>query len=188
MKEVSAGIIIYRKSDKDYKFLLLYHGGGYWNFPKGHIESQEKPWETAVREIKEETGLRLNDLKFRRQFKTFDKFMFYREKERVYKLVILYLAETEREDIKLSDEHDGYAWLTYKEAMKILKYKDSQRIITQAYNFLKRGPGVSQSSPASSPILPNGQPTPYSPMKPFRPRPPMRRPLRPNPFPKDRAI
>ncbi|MCX6702454.1 MAG: NUDIX domain-containing protein [Candidatus Wolfebacteria bacterium] len=186
MKEVSAGIIIYRKSDKDYKFLLLYHGGGYWNFPKGHIESQEKSWETAVREIREETGLKLTDLKFRRQFKTFDKFMFYREKEQIFKLVILYLAETEREDIKLSDEHDGYAWLTYKEAMKILKYKDSQRIITQAYNFLKRGLN-SNNFPTPIPEM-QSKPYPKPYLKPYNSRPPMSRPLRPSPFPKDRAI
>ena len=37
MREISAGIIIYRRTGEGPKFLLLYHGGRYWNFPKGKI-------------------------------------------------------------------------------------------------------------------------------------------------------
>ena len=64
MKEISAGIIIYRKTLEGVKFLLLYHGGGYWNFPKGKIEAEEKSFQAALREIREETGLIKQDLKF----------------------------------------------------------------------------------------------------------------------------
>jgi len=39
MREISAGIIIYRRTLKGPKFLLLYHGNNYWNFPKGKIEN-----------------------------------------------------------------------------------------------------------------------------------------------------
>lgn len=138
-KEISAGIIIYRKTIQGPKFLILYHGGGYWNFAKGKIESGERSWQTAVREVKEETGLGLSDLKFRREFKTFDKFIFHREKEKIFKIVILYLAETSRSEVKLSEKHDGYGWFTYPEAMKILsKHEESQKIITDANNFLKK--------------------------------------------------
>jgi 8-oxo-dGTP pyrophosphatase MutT (NUDIX family) len=173
MREISAGIIIYRRTLKGPKFLLLYHGNNYWNFPKGKIENaksapphsfrsrsgnanpkagqahygagapmpigRETSWQAAVREAREETGLRLRDLKFRRQFKTYDKYFFYREKEKVFKIVVLYLAETHCLDIRLSKEHEGYGWFTYHEALKILsKYKDSRNILTQAYNFLRQ--------------------------------------------------
>jgi len=100
---------------------------------------RETSWQAAVREAREETGLRLRDLKFRRQFKTYDKYFFYREKEKVFKIVVLYLAETHCLDIRLSKEHEGYGWFTYHEALKILsKYKDSRNILTQAYNFLRQ--------------------------------------------------
>ena len=69
-KEISAGIIIYRKTEDGLKFLLLYHGRGYWNFPKGKIESEERSFQTALREIKEETGLSRDDLKLNQHFKT----------------------------------------------------------------------------------------------------------------------
>lgn len=150
MREISAGIIIYRKprtdadltrTNAEIKFLLVYHGGGYWNFPKGKIETEEKSWQTAVREIREEVGLKLKDLKFKKNFKAHERFTFQRKGKKIFKIVIFYLAETRQTQIRLSYEHDGYGWFSYKEAMKILsKYKDSQKVLTKANNFLqKRG-------------------------------------------------
>jgi len=40
-EQVAAGIIIYQRTKDGPRFLLLYHGGRYWNFPKGKIENQE---------------------------------------------------------------------------------------------------------------------------------------------------
>ncbi len=142
-REISAGIIIYRKTPEGPKFLLLYHGHNYWNFAKGKIESEEKSFQTALREIKEETGLTKDDLRFSQYFKAYEKFSFWRrvgnKNARIFKIVIFYLAETKQAAIKLSKEHDGYGWFTYREAMKILsKYKDSQRVLKQAYDALRR--------------------------------------------------
>ncbi|MBI3638477.1 NUDIX domain-containing protein [Candidatus Wolfebacteria bacterium] len=85
MREISAGIIIYRKAPEGPKFLIMYHGGGYWNFPKGKIESEEKSWQAAVREIREETGLKSTDLEFRNQFKAYENFVFRRQKNKIAK-------------------------------------------------------------------------------------------------------
>ncbi|MEK7657717.1 MAG: NUDIX domain-containing protein [Patescibacteria group bacterium] len=146
LREISAGIIIYRKTEDGPKFLLLYHGRGYWNFPKGKIESEEKSFQAAVRETKEETGLNRNDLKFVNNFKVSEKFSFWRrinEKNvRVFKIVIFYLAQTDKKIVLISNKkegqpHEGFAWFTYKEAIKILlKHKDSQKVLTQAHDFL----------------------------------------------------
>lgn len=143
MREISAGIIIYRKTLEGNKFLLLYHGRGYWNFPKGKIESEEKSFQAAVRETKEETGLGRVDLKFANNFKAYEKFSFWRrvgeKNAKIFKIVIFYLAETKKREIRISEEHGGYAWFTYKEALKILsKHKDSQRVLTQANDFLRK--------------------------------------------------
>lgn len=141
MKEISAGIIIYRKTEEGPKFLILYHGRGYWNFPKGKIENEERSLQAAIREVKEETGLIRNDLGLDQYFKAYEKFTFWRKikdkHQKVFKTVIFYLAETKKFQIILSSEHEeGYGWFTYKEGMKILsKHKESQRILTQAYNF-----------------------------------------------------
>src|SRR3989344_4634899 len=138
-KIISAGIIIFRKTREDYKFLLLYHGGTYWNFPKGKLEAEERSWQTAIREVQEETGLKANELRFIRNFKTYERFMFGKAKDRTFKIVILYLPETRQPNITVSYEHEGYGWFTFNEAKKILaKYPENVRILTTAYDFLKK--------------------------------------------------
>jgi len=142
MREISAGIIIYKKTKEGLRFLILYHGHNYWNFPKGKIEKEEKSFEAALREVKEETGLSRNDLRFNEYFKTYEKFVFWRRLKnknvKVFKIVIFYLAESKKSQIKISKEHQGYGWFSYKEALKILsKYKDSQKVLNEAYRLLK---------------------------------------------------
>jgi 8-oxo-dGTP pyrophosphatase MutT (NUDIX family) len=141
MKEISAGFMVYKKTPKGPEFLVLYHRGGYWNFPKGKIENEERSFQTAVRELKEETGIGRNEIRIIPNFKTAEKFAFWKNEgnknSRVFKTVIFYLAETRKSEIKLSKEHGGYAWFAFKDAMKILeKYKDSQRVLKEAYGFI----------------------------------------------------
>ncbi len=138
-REISAGIVVYRRSSEGPKFLILYHGHSYWNFPKGKIESEEKSFEAAVRETREETGLSGRDLRVIRNFKTYERFTFRRKGKSVFKVVIFYLAETSEPRVKISKEHQGYGWFLYREAVNILgKYKDSQKVLKNAYDFLQR--------------------------------------------------
>lgn len=53
IKEKSCGIIVFDNN----KVLLIKHNGGHISFPKGHVESNETEKETAIREVKEETGI-----------------------------------------------------------------------------------------------------------------------------------
>ena len=52
-REKSCGCIIINKN----KVLLIKQTKGHWGFPKGHVEKDETEIETAIREVKEETGL-----------------------------------------------------------------------------------------------------------------------------------
>ena len=162
MREISAGIIAYRTTAEGPRFLILYHGHNYWNFPKGKIESEEKSFQTAVREVREETGLTRNDLRFNDNFKTSENFTFWRNKEKIYKTIVFYLAETHQQRIKLPEQtdaqgekHEGYGWFTYKEALKVLTKEDSQRVLKQAYNFLRNAELRKQG--ALRPRRPQGQ-------------------------------
>ena len=62
-KTVSAGIIIWKRESGTIKFFLCSPGGPLWmnremwNFPKGMMDEAETPFECAVREFHEETGV-----------------------------------------------------------------------------------------------------------------------------------
>jgi 8-oxo-dGTP diphosphatase len=53
---------------KDNKVLLLKrkgsHGAGTWNFPGGHLEFNEKVATCALREVKEEAGIEIENLRY----------------------------------------------------------------------------------------------------------------------------
>lgn len=149
-KSISAGVIIYRKTSEGLKFLILYHGGTYWNFPKGRIESEERSFETAIREVFEETGIRAKEMNFNRNFKAYERFVTTIKGERVLRIVILYLAETRQAHVRLKPygHEEGYGWFTYKDALKILgKHEGIERILRNAYSFLMK---KSRSSSAIS--------------------------------------
>lgn len=138
-KEITTGIIVFRRVREGIKFLILYHGHQYWNFPKGHIENEEQSLEAAYRETFEETGLRQEELRLVRNFKTYERFTFRRNGQTVYKIVILYLAQTNNPIVKISKEHQGYGWFFFEDAKKILgMHKDSQKVLQNAYDFLMR--------------------------------------------------
>lgn len=136
IREKSVGIIVYRRNPQEgAQFLVLYHRGSYWNFPKGKVEGNESEIETGLRELKEETGLgnvRVID-GFRQQTE-----FFFKEKrgaaiELIKKDFILYLAEVPMNiEPILSHEHNGYGWFDFKLAGKFLKFKGIKEILAEA--------------------------------------------------------
>ncbi len=124
-------------------YLLLHYHGGHWEFARGHAEEGESEQEVARREIEEETGLK--DLQFVPGFKGYTKFVFKRtwnlppeEKKKApwtMKIVTLYLAETKTEEVKISDEHKGFGWFLFEDAIKKLP-KDAKKVFTEAHDFL----------------------------------------------------
>lgn len=139
-REISSGIIIFRRGagGGNVKFLLLYHGRGYWNFPKGKLEKEERSFQAALREVREETGLGSHDLTFVGNFKAHERFSFTRGHQKIFKIVILFLAETKEPRIRVSEEHDGYGWFTYREAQQLLRrYKENMEILKRAHAYLQ---------------------------------------------------
>ena len=59
-REFSAGFVLYRETPGGPAFLLLDYGK-HWDYAKGHLEEGETAWQAAVRELREETGIRQVD-------------------------------------------------------------------------------------------------------------------------------
>jgi hypothetical protein len=51
--------------------------------------------------------------------------------------VIFYLGRTDTRKVILSNEHIGYAWTNYDEAIKKLTYQNAKDILTGARIFLE---------------------------------------------------
>lgn len=143
MKKIrSAGAIVFRRDKKEIKYLLICYGTKekfWWDFPRGQIEKGEKELETAKREIFEETGVK--ELKFLPHFQESYTYFFRGYKpndkgELIFKENIIFLTETKTKKITLSAEHHNFAWLSYKEALKKLTYKNSKEILKKAHQYL----------------------------------------------------
>ncbi|MBU2028517.1 NUDIX domain-containing protein [Patescibacteria group bacterium] len=146
--EKSVGAVVFRRENNEIKYLLLNHGGDYWNFPKGHTEAKETNKETLRREIEEETGL--TDVQIMPSFKH-RAFYFYqakgREKEErkvagreinIFKMVVFYLAEAQNQDVHVSSEHTGFEWLKFEEALEKLQYKSSKKLLRKVQKELEK--------------------------------------------------
>lgn len=135
-RETSAGGIIYTR-DKSNNIIFLLIKSSYWGFPKGWVEDKESKEEAAKREIKEETNL---DIKFIPGF-SYNQEWFYKLKNNlVKKNAVFFLAQIPLDDVirvRISDEHNAYQWLSYDEALKIMKIKANRDMLTAAYNFIK---------------------------------------------------
>ena len=141
MVEKSAGAVVFRRENKKIYYLLLHYPSvshraekDYWDFPKGHVEKGEKEIDTVKREVFEETGLK--DIEFIEEFKEWIKYFFKYEGKTVFKIVTFYLTETKSEEVKISEEHIGYEWLPYEEAIKQLTFKNAKEILRKANAFL----------------------------------------------------
>ena len=104
---------------------------GNWGFPKGHFEGEETEKETAVREIFEETGLKV---KFHDNFR---ETIQYFPAPFIFKTVIYFLAEAITHDVKIqTDEVAEYKWVTYDEAVKLITYRLQKKILKKANDIL----------------------------------------------------
>jgi 8-oxo-dGTP pyrophosphatase MutT (NUDIX family) len=142
-REISSGIIIYkREKDRDgkieTKYLLLYHGRGYWNFPKGKLEQGEQSYQAAFREVAEETGIPSRVLRLEKNFKVTDKYIYQREGQKYFKIVIFFLAQASKPEVKVSPEHEGYGWFLHKDAQKLLRHHNSHLMLRKAHEYLRR--------------------------------------------------
>lgn len=143
-RENSAGAIIYRMVKGEPHYLLLHYPSGHWEFAKGHIEEGENVEQTIKREVQEETGIA--DLEIIPGFKENSKYFFRKsyglkgEAKKiapwVFKLVVFLLAQTQTENVTLSKEHIGFAWLPIKDAVKKITFKNAKTLLRKANDYV----------------------------------------------------
>ena len=134
IEERSAGVVIFRNSEKGFLFLLLNYPTGHWDFVKGKIETEESTKNTAIRETQEETGIA--DLKFIEGFEEKIEYNFQYDGKLIHKEVLFFLAETKTKEVNVSYEHTDFIWLDYEKALEKITYQNAKNILSKAKKLL----------------------------------------------------
>ena len=133
--ENSCGAIVFNENTE--KILLVKMHNGNWGFPKGHIEKDETKEETAIREVLEETNVRIKIIPdFEREIK-------YIPNEKTIKKVTIFMGITQDEEVTIDTfEIEDFKWCTYEEALKLVTYKLQKDVLENARKvFIKSKTG-----------------------------------------------
>ncbi|MBI5100817.1 MAG: NUDIX hydrolase [Nitrospirae bacterium] len=131
-RQTSSGGVIYKKSGDDILVVLVsVRGGKFWCLPKGLLDRGETPEMTAVREVREESGLsgriveKLGDINY----------WYYVKGDNIKcrKTVHFYLMEYLSGDTADHDfEVDSAEWFTIDEAIGKISFKGDKGILLKA--------------------------------------------------------
>ena len=120
---------VYITTDNGILFLLLKRAKTkmyehLWQGVAGKIEKGEKSWETAKRELLEETGLIP-----KKMFIADHVSKFYEAKDDRINFVPVFGIEVNTKEVVLSDEHCDYKWVTIEEALDLLVWTGQKQAI-----------------------------------------------------------
>jgi 8-oxo-dGTP pyrophosphatase MutT (NUDIX family) len=117
--------VVVRTVDGQREYLLVEarRSRGQWVLPKGHVEPGETPEEAAVREVEEEAGVRAEVIARAGE----SEYAVGGEPVRVIFYLMRYQGETERQ------EDRALAWRPYEDALRLLRFDDTRRVLTQAH-------------------------------------------------------
>lgn len=127
---------IFRFVNDELEFLLLKRSSqekypNIWQMVTGSVDSNEKGFETALREIKEETGLTPVKFWVAPQVNSF----YSAENDEICMVpVFAALVQTDSE-VKISSEHSEYKWLAQDEAKKLLAWKGQRMAVDTIHEY-----------------------------------------------------
>lgn len=132
-QEKSCGVIAFRIENGVPEVLVICHRyGGHWSFPKGHVEQNETESETALRELREETGMRAALLGGYREVTA------YSPARGVMKDVVLYVGRVTGGTLRAQPEEVRTAlFLPYEDALAQLTYAADKHLLEKAKPFLQ---------------------------------------------------
>lgn len=132
IRQTSSGGVIYKKTEDAYEVVLVsVRGGRYWCLPKGIVDKGETPEATAVREVREESGLtgriidKLGDITYWYYIKG--------DNTKCRKTVHFYLMEYESGSTAEHDfEVDEAEWFPMEAALEKISFRGDKTILEKA--------------------------------------------------------
>ena len=132
--EKSCGSVLYRILFDELRVLVIKQTrNGNWSFPKGHVENEETEFETAIREVREEVGLKITPIE------GFREVIRYNPRANVEKDVVYFVASGGSQRVRLQKEEvSDYKWVRPETAFKILSFQNDKEVLKKALEFLKQ--------------------------------------------------
>ena len=130
--EKCCGAVVYRMQNGQPVFLVEKMDLGHLSLPKGHVEGNETEEETALREIREETGLEVKlDTVFRHA-------VHYPLRDgNGEKEVVFFVAEAlPGEEKPQEDEIAWLKWMPFAQAAEAVTYPEVKEALVHAYTYL----------------------------------------------------
>ena len=137
---VSAGGVVFKRTGSNTRVCLIArksNGRMIWCLPKGHVEKGEKLERTAIREVREETGISgaarapIGSIRYT--------FFDLESKRRVCKTVYFYLIHYLKGKLSDHDDEIEYArWFPISKALKQLEYEGECKVLRKAILILRQ--------------------------------------------------
>lgn len=131
--EKSCGAVVFTRINNNIMYLIIKNREGIYGFPKGHVEDGESEIQTAIREVFEEVGIRVELIN---GFRTEDEYLIP-QKENTIKKIVYFLGEYNNQEFNYQKEELSNAELVdYKTALALFLFESSKRILKEANDFL----------------------------------------------------
>lgn len=134
-QEKSCGALCFLTQDGVRQVLMVKHrAGGHWAFPKGHVEPGETEYQTACREVLEETGVSIEIEPGYRETNS------YSPCRGVMKEVVYFKAKALSAQTRPQPEEVQIArFVPIGEAIKLLTYDTDRILLEKAEKYSKMG-------------------------------------------------
>ena len=132
---------VFRIINSKMEFLILQRAPteiypGLWQMVTGKIENGEKAYETAVREVEEETNLKIENIWVVPNINTF----YSSDEDAIYNMPVFAVKVSNNSVVKLSSEHCNYKWVKSAKAGKLFAWegqKKSMQVLIDYYRNKK---------------------------------------------------
>jgi bis(5'-nucleosidyl)-tetraphosphatase len=145
VSQTAAGIVLFLMEGGERRYLLVRSAltrRPIWEFPKGGVEAGETDAEAAERELREEAGLRVGDYDVLDGFREEERYVFTQGKGEartlIVKRVVYFVAESRTREVQISHEAEDFRWVTYEEALRLLRFPGKRAVLERAELFLTR--------------------------------------------------
>lgn len=133
-ERAAGAVVVQRAGSGEWQCVLVLQHNGDWGLPKGHVEAGETDAQTAVREVREETGLSITLIA------DFGESVRYTLPSGHEKEVVYFLAQPSGGTLAPQPEEiQDTRWFEIGHALDRVSYAAVRSVLAAAYRYLSSG-------------------------------------------------